>query len=144
MQNISVNNARLTIMIGAIPVQVEGFSSEGDMWVPSGEIEAGAAEITPDGKVVRYGKNALIRYTLTLNGGSESAKLLREALKQQMRNGDIPAVLLPITATMVNDGVTEIYADGTLENGAVALSYGNQKLADQSWTFAFAKVTTIY
>lgn len=144
MQNISVNNARLTIMIGAIPIQVEGFSSESDIWTPAGEIEAGSAEITPDGQVVRYGKNALIRYTLTLNGGSESAKLLREALKQQMRNGEIPAVLLPVTATMVNEGVTEIYADGTLENGAVALSYGNQKLADQSWTFAFAKVTTIY
>lgn len=144
MRDISVNNARLTITLGAIPIEIEGFSAEADMWVPAGAIETGAAEITPDGQVVRYGKNALIRYTLTLNGGSESAKLLREALKQQVRNGDIPSVVLPINATMLNNGVKEVYIDGTLENGDVALSYGNQKLADQSWTFAFGKVITTY
>ena len=144
MQNIGVNNARLTIMLGAIPVEIEGFSTESDMWVSAGAIETGAAEITADGQVVRYGKNALIRYTLTLNGGSESAKLLREALKQQVRNGAIPSIVLPVTATMINNGVKEVYLDGTLENGDVAFNYGNQKLSDQSWTFAFAKVVTTY
>lgn len=144
MQNIGVNNARLTIMIGAISVEIQGFSTESDMWVSAGAIETGAAEITADGQVVRYGKNALIRYTLTLNGGSESAKLLREALKQQVRNGAIPSIVLPVTATMINNGVKEVYLDGTLENGDVAFNYGNQKLADQSWTFAFAKVVTTY
>lgn len=144
MQNISVNNARFTIMLGTIPIEVQGFSSESDMWIPAGAVETGQAEITPDGQVVRYGKNALIRYTLTLNGGSESAKLLREALKQQIRNGDIPSVVLPVNVTIINNGTKEVYLDGTLENGDVALSYGNQKLADQSWTFAFAKVATIY
>lgn len=144
MQNIGVNNARLTIMLGAIPIEIEGFSSESDIWVSAGAIETGAAEITADGQVVRYGKNALIRYTLTLNGGSESAKLLREALKQQVRNGDIASIVLPVTATMINNGVKEVYLDGTLENGDVAFNYGNQKLTDQSWTFAFAKVVTTY
>ena len=144
MQNIGVNNARLTIMLGAIPIEIEGFSSESDIWVSAGAIETGAAEITADGQVVRYGKNALIRYTLTLNGGSESAKLLREALKQQVRNGAIPSIVLPVTATMINNGVKEVYIDGTLENGDVAFNYGNQKLSDQSWTFAFAKVVTTY
>lgn len=144
MQNIGVNNARLTIMLGAIPIEIEGFSSESDIWVSAGAIETGAAEITADGQVVRYGKNALIRYTLTLNGGSESAKLLREALKQQVRNGAIPSIVLPVTATMINNGVKEVYLDGTLENGDVAFNYGNQKLSDQSWTFAFAKVVTTY
>lgn len=144
MQNIGVNNARLTIMLGAIPIEIEGFSSESDIWVSAGAIETGAAEITADGQVVRYGKNALIRYTLTLNGGSESAKLLREALKQQVRNGDIASIVLPVTATMINNGVKEVYIDGTLENGDVAFNYGNQKLSDQSWTFAFAKVVTTY
>ena len=142
--NISTNNARLTIMLGAIPIEIEGFSSESDIWVSAGAIETGAAEITADGQVVRYGKNALIRYTLTLNGGSESAKLLREALKQQVRNGDIASIVLPVTATMINNGVKEVYIDGTLENGDVAFNYGNQKLSDQSWTFAFAKVVTTY
>ena len=144
MQNIGVNNARLTIMLGAIPIEIEGFSSEADIWVSAGAIETGVAEITPDGQVVRYGKNALIRYTLTLNGGSESAKSLREALKQQVRNGDIASIVLPVTATMINNGVKEVYIDGTLENGDVAFNYGNQKLSDQSWTFAFAKVVTTY
>lgn len=144
MQNIGVNNARLTIMLGAIPIEIQGFSTESDMWVSAGAIETGAAEITADGQVVRYGKNALIRYTLTLNGGSESAKLLREALKQQVRNGAIPSIILPVTATMINNGVKEVYLDGTLENGDVAFNYGNQKLSDQSWTFAFAKVVTTY
>lgn len=144
MQNIGVNNARLTIMLGVIPIEIQGFSTESDMWVSAGAIETGAAEITADGQVVRYGKNALIRYTLTLNGGSESAKLLREALKQQVRNGAIPSIVLPVTATMINNGVKEVYIDGTLENGDVAFNYGNQKLSDQSWTFAFAKVVTTY
>ena len=144
MQNIGVNNARLTIMLGAIPIEIEGFSSESDIWVSAGAIETGAAEMTADGQLVRYGKNALIRYTLTLNGGSESAKLLREALKQQVRNGDIASIVLPVTATMINNGVKEVYIDGTLENGDVAFNYGNQKLSDQSWTFAFAKVVTTY
>ena len=144
MQNIGVNNARLTIMLGAIPIEIEGFSSESDIWVSAGAIETGAAEITADGQVVRYGKNALIRYTLTLNGGSRSARILKEVLKQQSRNGAIPAILLTVTATMINNGVKEVYIDGTLENGDVAFNYGNQKLSDQSWTFAFAKVVTTY
>ena len=144
MQNIGVNNARLTIMLGAIPIEIEGFSSESDIWVSAGAIETGAAEITADGQVVRYGKNALIRYTLTLNGGSESAKLLREALKQQVRNGDIASIVLPVTATMINNGVKQVYIDGTLENSDLAFNYGNQKLSDQSWTFAFAKVVTTH
>ena len=144
MQNIGVNNARLTIMLGAIPIEIEGFSSESDIWVSAGAIETGVAEITADGQVVRYGKNALIRYTLTLNGGSESAKLLREALKQQVRNGDIASIVLPVTATMINNGVKEVYIDGTLENGDVAFNYGNQKLSCRSWTVAFAKVVTTY
>lgn len=144
MQNISVNNAKLTITIGAIPIEINGFSTESDIWVKQGDIEAGQAEITADGQVVRYGKNALIRYTLTLNGGSESAKLLREALKQQMRIGEKKSVVLPVSAVMVNNGVIETYLDGTIESGAVALDYGNQKLADQSWSFAFGSVATIY
>lgn len=144
MQNISVNNARLTITIGAIPIEIEGFSSEADMWVPTGSSETGAAEKTADGQTIFYGKNALYRYSLTLNGGSESAKLLREALKQQSRNGKKPAVILPITAVMINNGVTETYLEGVLENGDVALSYGNQKLSDQTWQFAFGYVTTTY
>ena len=45
---------------------------------------------------------------------------------------------------MINNGVKEVYIDGTLENGDVAFNYGNQKLSDQSWTFAFAKVVTTY
>lgn len=144
MQNISVNNAKLTITIGVIPIEISGFSAESDIWVKQGDIEAGQAEITADGQVVRYGKNALIRYTLTLNGGSESAKLLREALKQQMRIGEKKSVILPVSAVIVNNGVIETYLDGTIESGAVALDYGNQKLADQSWSFAFGSVTTIY
>ena len=146
MQNIGVNNARLTIMLGAIPIEIEGFSSESDIWVSAGAIETGAAEITADGQVVRYGKNALIRYTLTLNGGSRSARVLKEVLKQQSRNGGIVAILLPITATIINPsaGIKEIYIDGTLEDGDVGARHGNQYLLDQSWTFAFGKMDTIY
>ena len=144
--NISTNNARLTIMVGAIPVEIEGFSAESDMWVPNGTIQTAETLKTADGVMVAYGKNAVIRYTLTLNGGSRSARVLKEVLKQQSRNGAIPAILLTITATMINPsaGIKEIYIDGTLEDGDVGSRHGNQYLLDQSWIFAFGTMNTIY
>ena len=37
-----------------------------------------------------------------------------------------------------------IYIDGTLEDGDVGARHGNQHLLDQSWTFAFGTMNTIY
>lgn len=138
VSNISTNNAVFTLTIGTIPIIVDNFSPESDMWSVA-DVDCGQMDITPDGKSVKFAKNFLVRATLTLNGASTTAELIRTAINAQTRNGNIDSTLLPISVIIVNDGHTESFLDGTIESGPSAKSYGNQKLLDQSWNFAFSK-----
>lgn len=143
MKDISVNNAKFVITIGIIPVVIDNFSTESDMWSVA-EVEAAELEVTPDGKAVRYAKNFPITATLTLNGASDAGKNIRDAIKAQSRNGSIDSVILPVSVVITEaNGSVTTYLDGAITNGLPAKSFGNQKLLDQTFTFKFQKVIEI-
>ena len=144
MTNISSNNLEITLTIGVIPVKITHFSAETDPWVKANDPELGGSARTPDGKLVVWGKNDLLKYTLTLNAGSPEAKAIIGAFQAQMRNGAVKAVVIPITAIVKTDAFVSTYVSGVIETGAVANDVGQTNLLDLSWTFSFDKIITIY
>lgn len=140
---ISTNNTEITLSIGAIPIKLTHFSAESDIWVKANDPELGGSARTPDGKLVVWAKNDLLKYTLTLNGGSPEAHAIINAFQAQMRTGDIPSVQLPINAIVSTDNFVSTYAGGIIESGAVSFDIGQTNILDLSWTFSFEKVITL-
>lgn len=140
---ISTNNTEITLTIGAIPIKLTHFSAEGDIWVKANDPELGGSARTPDGKLVVWAKNDLLKYTLTLNGGSPEAHAIINAFQAQMRTGSIPSVQLPITVIVSTDSFTATYIGGIIETGAVSFDIGQTNILDLSWTFSFEKVITL-
>lgn len=139
--NISTNNISATLTIGVIPIALDNFSPDSDILAPS-EVQTSDLAVTPDGRVVAWNMNTTYSVTLTFNGASQAAKLLREAIRQQTRIGGKPSVSIPITLTIINDDKTETYLDGRVTNGTPSLGYGNQKLLDQTFTLKFAQIVS--
>lgn len=141
--SISTNNTEITLSIGAIPVKLTHFSAESDIWVKANDPELGGSARTPDGKLVVWAKNDLLKYTLTLNGGSPEAHAIINAFQAQMRTGSIPSVQLPINAIVSTDNFVSTYVGGIIESGAVSFDIGQTNILDLSWTFSFEKVITL-
>lgn len=143
MKDISVNNAKFVITIGIVPIVIDNFSTESDMWSVA-EVESAELEVTPDGKAVRYAKNFPIVATLTLSGASDAGKVIRDTIKAHSRNGNINSVIVPVSVVITEaNGSVTTYADGAVTSGLPAKSFGNQKLLDQTFTFKFQKVIEI-
>ena len=141
--NISTNNLEITLTIGVVPIKLTHFSAESDPWVKANDPELGGSARTADGKLVIWGKNDLLKKTLTLNGGSPEAHAIINAFQAQMRTGAVPSVVLSITAIVSTDSYTETCIGGIMETGAVSFDIGQSNLLDLSWTFSFEKIITI-
>lgn len=142
MGNLSVNNAKMIITIGVIPIVIDNFTPDSDMWSVN-TIETGDAEVTPDGKMNEWNKNALIECTLTLTGASNAGEVLINQLTQQTRIGSKPAISLPVQVVIQNDNYIETFANGKLVSGSGGNTYGNEKLANLTFTFKFLNRTKI-
>lgn len=143
MTQISTNNTEIILTIGAIPIKLTHFSAEGDIWVKANDPELASSARTPDGKLIVWAKNDVIKYTLTLNGGSPEAHAIINAFQAQMRTGKAPSVLLPINVVVTTDSLISTYVGGVIETGPVAFDIGQTNLLDLSWTFSFEKVLTL-
>ena len=142
MGNLSVNNTKMIITIGVIPIEVDNFTPDSDMWQVN-TIETGDAEVTPDGKMNEWNKNSLIECTLTLTGASNAGEILINQLTQQTRIGLKPSVSLPIQVVIQNNNYIETFANGKLVSGAAGNTYSNEKLANLTFTFKFLNRTKI-
>lgn len=142
MANLSVNNVKMIITIGIIPIEVDNFTPDSDMWVVD-SIETGGAEVTPDGRMNEWNKNSLISCSLTLTGGSNTAEILINQLQQQVRVGNKPAVSLPVQVVIQNGNSIETFANGKLLSGNGGLTYGNEKLGNVTFNFTFLNRTKI-
>lgn len=142
MSNLSVNNAKMTITIGIIPIEVDNFTTDSDIWQVN-EVETGGAEVTPDGRMNEWNKNSLIECTLNLSGGSNAGEILLNQLQQQTRIGLKPAISLPVQVVIQNNNYIETFANGKLISGSGGFTYGNEKLANLTFTFTFLNRTRI-
>lgn len=139
--NISTNNISATLTIGTIPITLDNFSTDSDILTPN-EVQTAEMAVTPDGKSVAWNMNAIYTFTITFNGASVAAKLLRETIRNQTRIAGKPSVSIPITLTIINDDRIETFLDGRVTNGTPSLGYGNQKLLDQTFTLKFSQVVS--
>lgn len=138
-QNISTNGIKSTLTLFPLPpFELDNFSPDTDMIVPE-DLETGAIEMTPDGKAIRYTKNASIPVSITLNAASKAAIILRECILQQRRNGVIPPISFNATLVIEDlvNNITEIYTDGVLIGGPTGYGYGDQKKHNQTFKFEF-------
>ena len=139
-QNISVVNSKFVMKIGAMSYVVDNFSPEGDMWVVD-DIETGEIQRTPDGKIVKFTKQAVINAHITLNGASDLAMVLGQLAQRQIRQGNRNAIIPDIVVIIENDGIIRTYSDGILQSGAVDTTFGNEKLSDRTFNFQFGQVS---
>lgn len=141
-QNISVVNSKFVMKVGAMAYVVDNFSPESDMWAVD-DIETGEIQRTPDGKIVKFTKQAVINAHITLNGASDLAMVLGQLAQRQIRQGNRMAVLPDITVIIENDGVIRTYSEGILQSGAPDTTFGNEKLADRTFNFQFGSVSVM-
>lgn len=141
-QNISVVNSKFVMKVGAMAYVVDNFSPESDMWAVD-DIETGEIQRTPDGKIVKFTKQAVINAHITLNGASDLAMVLGQLAQRQIRQGNRLAVLPDITVIIENDGVIRTYSEGILQSGAPDTTFGNEKLADRTFNFQFGSVSVM-
>lgn len=123
--DISTNNISATLTIGTIPIVLDNFSPDSDILTPS-EVQTAEMMTTPDGRSVAYNMNTIYTFTLTFNGASEAAKLLREVIRNQTRVANKPSVSIPITLTIINGNSVETYLDGRVTNGLPTLGCGGR------------------
>jgi hypothetical protein len=141
-QNISVVNSKFVMKVGAMAYVVDNFSPESDMWAVD-DIETGEIQRTPDGKIVKFTKQAVINAHITLNGASDLAMVLGQLAQRQIRQGNRLAVIPDITVIIENDGVIRTYSEGILQSGAPDTTFGNEKLADRTFNFQFGSVSVM-
>ena len=141
MAILSTNNATITIAIeGYAPLEVENFDPDSDMWAVA-ELQTADGEVTPDGVFNHWGINAPIEATLTLSGGSDSAKILQGIINNQQRSGNRLGYV-PSVSVIVEHGATgkvETYVDGVMMSGRPGYSLGSQKFQPMPFTFKFAR-----
>lgn len=137
--NISTNGIKITILPAPLPpFEADNFSPDSDILNPD-SIQTAEMIMTPDGKSLKWHKNAKISTSLTFNGASQAAHILSECLIQQRRVGVIPSISFnfQITVQDLTTGEIGIYADGTLEEGPSSPGLGNEKRTDRTYKFSF-------
>ena len=140
MANLSTNNGSITIKFeGLGAIVVDNFDPDSDMWTVN-DRQTADAEITPDGIVNGWSINALTECTLTLSGGSDSARRLRAIADSQMRRGNTFADLKKVAVTVeLPSGITT-YSEGYMTSGKSGDHLGNQKLQNQPFNFKFGNI----
>lgn len=138
-QNISVVNSKFVFKVGAMAYVVDNFSPESDMWAVD-DVETGEIQRTPDGKIVKFTKQAVINAHITLNGASDLAMVLGQLALRQIRMGNKKAVLPELTVIIENDGIVRTYSEGILQSGAPDTTFGNEKLGDRTFNLQFGNV----
>ena len=140
MANLSTNNGVITIMFdGLPPVIVDNFDPDSDMWTVN-ERQTAEAEMTPDGFMNAWSINTPIEATLTLSGGSLSARALRQIADANTRRLETFGEIRKVSVIVVLGLRTMVYSDGYMTSSKAGDHLGNQKLQNQPFNFKFGKV----
>lgn len=141
----SIGSNGVSISVSLTPIYpagtVEEFPTEGDVWKVD-DYQTADMVMTPDGQAYKFGKNSVIKATLTLGPTSSMRQFLEMALIAQQRNG--PEAAEPFSATVVvtnkHSERVDTYTDGILTSGSVGMSVGAEKIGDAKYSFVFGKV----
>ena len=129
--NISVTGATIALLIDGVPLPVLEYDASSDMWNPS-SIQTASSEMSQDGVHIAWGKRAVISVTMNLAESSPTNLALEQLLSRQPKGK-----LFNITATVKNNGKTEIYKDGVLTDGAPGKILGSEKESARTWIINF-------
>lgn len=139
---ISSNNISISISI--------------DPELPSGEVESfadadvftdNAAEtadgvVTPDGKMLVWGKNTLFERTLTLAPTSKIHKYIEKAVLKANRRGNRvsnPSVVNMVVRNVLT-GACDTYLNGFIKSTQVGMSVGQERLNNRETVLVFSEV----
>lgn len=138
--NISSNQCQLTLIInGYAPVTVDNIDPEAKV-LEIGETEVGGSEMTLEGNLNQWSKNALIPVTITLSASSTALKQLRAIARLQRNRSGINAQISEVTAIWTTPQGTETFTGGTLISSILGISADKEKLEAIPLKFNFLEI----
>ncbi|WP_291952721.1 hypothetical protein [Campylobacter sp.] len=132
--DISTLNASIVVAIGALPIKVDNFDPESDIFNVN-DRQTADAELTPDGYVNGFCMRSIIETSFTLSGASKAAEILQGILNSQA-NGALNEATIIVT----NNGKISTYGPGVLTSAKPAMHLGNQKVQPITFNFKFGNV----
>ena len=114
------------------PVIVDNFDPDSDMWTVN-ERQTAEAEMTPDGFMNAWSINTPIEATLTLSGGSLSARALRQIADANTRRLTTFGEIRKVSVIVVLGLRTMVYSDGYMTSSKAGDHLGNQKLTKSTF-----------
>ena len=139
---ISSNAISIALSIAPLlPAAVVETFADGDVWTDEALQTADGVK-TPDGEMLVWGQNAIIKRTLTLAPSSVIRKAIELALLSQQRRGEVVAEPYVVTAIVrnINSGAFDTYTAGYIESGEIGMSVGQNRLNNRAFTFCFGEM----
>lgn len=139
---ISSNNISISISIDPeLPSgEVESFADADVLTGDASETADGV--VTPDGKMLVWGKNVLFTRTLTLAPTSKIHKYIEKALLKANRRGSRisdPSVVNMVVRNSLT-GACDTYLNGFIKSSDVGMGVGQERLQNRETVFVFSEV----
>lgn len=139
VKNISANLTEITLQVGSLVGIVDRFDPEADI-ISVADSEIGGSEITPDGRVNIWGKNALIPVTLNLSASSQFLSYLQTAANLQQTTANKFGVVNNVNMIVKHALGTDTYSQGVIKALPLGTSVGNDKLKSVAVQIDFANI----
>lgn len=140
---ISSNNISISISIDPeLPSgEVESFA-DADVFTDGSPAETADGVVTPDGKMLVWGKNTLFERTLTLAPTSKIHKYIEKAVLKANRRGSRvsnPSVVNLVVRNVLT-GACDTYLNGFIKSSQVGMSVGQERLNNRETVLVFSEV----
>lgn len=132
--NLSTLNASIIVKIGDIPIPVDNFDPDSDIFTIN-DRQTADGEVTPDGYFNGWAMRTPIETSFTVSGASLAGKTIQGLLNAQA-NG----VLNSATVVVSNEGVITTYGPGVLTSAKPSPHLGNQKVQPITFNFKFGNL----
>lgn len=140
--NISSNNIAISISI--LPMLPSGeveVMADADVWTDEAA-ETADGVVTPDGKMLVWGKNTLYTRTLTLAPTSAVQKYIEKAVMMSNRRGNNvsdPCVVNMVVRNVLT-GQCDVYLNGFIKSTQIGMNVGQERLANRETVFVFSEI----
>ena len=132
--NLSTLNASIIVKIGDIPIPVDNFDPDSDIFTIN-DRQTADGEVTPDGYFNGWAMRTPIETSFNVSGASLAGNTIQGLLNAQA-NG----VLNSATVVVANEGVITTYGPGVLTSAKPSPHLGNQKVQPITFNFKFGNL----
>lgn len=132
--DISTLNASLIVKIGDVPIIVDNYDPDSDIFTVN-DRQTADGEVTPDGYFNGWAMRTPIETSFNVTGASVAGKVIRGLLNAQA-NG----TLQEATIVVKNGDEITTYGPGVLTSAKPAPHLGNQKVQPTTFNFKFGNL----